>query len=92
MQLHLVELGDANDEVSYLGTKLGFELLHSKLGVFEYVMEDGRKVTVTLSSAHEMTEIIVVFDPETENPIEMQRGGWQAILDNFKKYVESVSS
>ncbi|MEI6729372.1 MAG: SRPBCC family protein [bacterium] len=31
----------------------------------------------------------VTFDPETENPVEMQQGGWQSILDNFKKYVES---
>lgn len=33
-------------------------------------------------------EISVAFDPENENPEEMQRGGWQAILNNFKKYVE----
>jgi hypothetical protein len=30
------------------------------------------------------------FDPESENPHEMQIGGWQAILDNFKKYCESL--
>jgi hypothetical protein len=34
---------------------------------------------------HPITE---TFDPETQNPIEMQRGGWQAILDSFKKHVE----
>ena len=36
-----------------------------------------------------MDRIVETFDPEQQNPIEMQRGGWQSILDNFKKYVES---
>lgn len=35
------------------------------------------------------TEITVTFDPETENSLELQREGWQAILNNFKKYTES---
>ena len=30
-----------------------------------------------------------MFEPETENPIELQQGGWQAILNNFKKFAES---
>ena len=35
------------------------------------------------------TEVTIIFDPETENSIELQRNGWQAILDNFKKYTET---
>jgi hypothetical protein len=35
------------------------------------------------------TEVTVTFDPETENSIDLQRQGWQAILDNFKKYTEA---
>jgi hypothetical protein len=38
------------------------------------------------------TEVTVTFDPETENSIELQRNGWQAILDNFKKYAETNGS
>jgi hypothetical protein len=34
--------------------------------------------------------VVVVFEPETENPVELQREGWQAILNNFKKYVEVI--
>jgi hypothetical protein len=34
-------------------------------------------------------KVVETFDPENENPDEVQRSGWQAILDNFKKYVES---
>ena len=55
----------------------------------EYVMADGRKVEIAFREISGGVEIIESFDPETQNPEEMQRGGWQAILDNFKKYVEA---
>lgn len=56
---------------------------------FTYTMPDGRQVTVTFNGNNDSTEVIVVFDPEDQNPVEMQKEGWQAILDNFKKYTES---
>lgn len=49
----------------------------------------GRFATVEFSEINGQTEVIVTFDPETENPIELQKNGWQAILDNFKKYIET---
>ena len=49
----------------------------------------GRSVTIALEDEGNQTEIIVTFDPESENPIEMQKSGWQDILNNFKKYTES---
>ncbi len=55
-----------------------------------YTMGDGRTVHVTFEKIGDTTKVIEIFDPENENPIEMQRGGWQAILDNFKKYTESL--
>lgn len=54
----------------------------------EYSLGDGRKVKTTFKGNGNETKIVETFDPEAENPIEMQRGGWQAILDNFKKYTE----
>lgn len=48
----------------------------------------GRFATVELKEIEGHTEITVTFDPETENSIDLQRQGWQAILDNFKKYTE----
>ncbi|MES1181313.1 MAG: SRPBCC domain-containing protein, partial [Flavobacterium sp.] len=54
----------------------------------EYVMADGRKVEISFKETPNGVEVIESFDPETQNPEEMQRGGWQAILDNFKSYVE----
>jgi uncharacterized protein YndB with AHSA1/START domain len=55
-----------------------------------YKMDDGRVVTVTFMPVEGGTHIIETFEMENINPEEMQRGGWQAILDNFKKYVESL--
>jgi uncharacterized protein YndB with AHSA1/START domain len=55
----------------------------------KYVMADGRKVEVSFATMEDGVVVIESFDPETVNPEEMQRGGWQAILDNFKKYVEN---
>lgn len=54
-----------------------------------YTMDDGRKVKVDFISQDGTTRVIETFEPETTNPIEMQQGGWQAILDNFKKYAEA---
>ncbi|MBL7944160.1 MAG: SRPBCC family protein [Flavobacteriales bacterium] len=54
-----------------------------------YVMEDGREVRVLFQKDGDTTHITETFDAESENPVEMQRAGWQAILDNFKKFAES---
>lgn len=58
----------------------------------EYTMGDGRKVKVTFSGNGNNTTVTETFEPESQNPHEMQRGGWQAILDNFKKYTESTNN
>ena len=57
--------------------------------VIEYVIGDGRKVKIKFSENGNETKVTETFEAEDTNSIEMQRGGWQAILDNFKKYVES---
>jgi uncharacterized protein YndB with AHSA1/START domain len=68
-----------------------FEGIYSKVEhhkLIEYGLADGRQVSTQFISNDDNCEVITIFDPETENPVEMQKGGWQAILDNFKKYVE----
>jgi uncharacterized protein YndB with AHSA1/START domain len=55
-----------------------------------YTMDDGRKVTVSFETVDGGTKVSESFDPEKENPEEMQRAGWQAILDNFKAYAEGA--
>lgn len=47
-----------------------------------------RLATVTFEDLGGQTVVTITFDPETENSIELQKNGWQAILDNFKKYAE----
>lgn len=54
-----------------------------------YTMEDGRKVTTDFEKIGDKTKVTTVFDAEMENSEEMQKAGWQAILNNFKKYVEA---
>lgn len=68
-----------------------FEAVYEQIIVgerFSYTMPDGREVQVTFKDAGGKTEVSVNFDAETENPVEMQKAGWQAILNNFKKYTE----
>lgn len=49
----------------------------------------GRYFEVTLTAQGETTLISIRFDPETQNPVELQQQGWQAILNNFKAYTET---
>ncbi len=52
--------------------------------------ETGRECEITFEDlGNDTTQVVVIFDAENENSIEMQKAGWQAILDNFKKFVES---
>jgi len=57
--------------------------------IIEYTADDNRKVQVHFFDGDDKTTIIEVFEAENENPIEMQKSGWQSILNNFKKYTES---
>ena len=56
---------------------------------FTYTMLDGRTVKVSFSGKNNQTEVQIIFDAETENSLELQRDGWQAILNNFKSYTET---
>ncbi len=64
------------------------EILFPK--IIAYTLGDGRKVHITFNEDRDMVHIIEKFEPEKMNPIEMQKSGWQAILDNFKSYVEEI--
>ncbi len=56
----------------------------------QYKMTDDRKVEASFQPKDQSnTHITIEFDPENENSLELQQQGWQAILDNFKKYVEA---
>jgi uncharacterized protein YndB with AHSA1/START domain len=53
-----------------------------------YTLLDDRKVTITFLSTENGVQIIETFEAENENSLELQKVGWQAILKNFKNYVE----
>lgn len=57
--------------------------------LIEYTIADGRKVKIEFSATDNKIKLVESFEAEETNPVEMQRGGWQAILDNFKKHVET---
>lgn len=59
--------------------------------LIKYHLEDGRNVEVIFEKlSDDKTKITEKFDPEKENALKMQKQGWQAILDNLKKYSESI--
>lgn len=69
-----------------------FEGKYSEIDTYKkivYQIADGRNVSITFNIIDEKVIITETFEPETENSLELQRGGWQAILTNFKKYTEN---
>lgn len=57
--------------------------------LIEYAIEDGRKVKIVFTPEGSQTRVSETFEAEDQNSVELQRGGWQAILNNFRKYVEA---
>ena len=57
---------------------------------YTYELEDGRKIVVTFEEDGDNVMVREDFDPENENADEYQQKGWKSILDNFKKYCESI--
>jgi uncharacterized protein YndB with AHSA1/START domain len=55
----------------------------------DYTMADGRRCEILFEEKDGGTQVTEAFDAEGQNPVEMQRGGWQAILDRFKAYAEA---
>ncbi|MGR3574896.1 MAG: SRPBCC family protein [Sagittula sp.] len=55
-----------------------------------FLMDDGRLAETTFTPVDGGTQVVTVFDAETEHSVEMQREGWQAILNNFKAHAESL--
>ena len=58
--------------------------------VIAYTMGDGRKVRVDFTADGNKTKVVEVFEAEETHSLEMQQGGWQAIMDSFKSYTESL--
>src|SRR5690606_9083386 len=69
-----------------------FKAVYDEIISFEkivYTIEDGRKVITTFENLNGKTKVSTIFEAESQNPIDMQKAGWQAILNNFKRYTEN---
>jgi len=80
-----MEAKDGSAGFNFIGT-YDEVLVNEKIS---YTMSDGRKAEVIFKQEGEVAVVTETFDPENENPLEMQRAGWQAILENFKKHTEN---
>ena len=73
-------------------TGFDFEGIYSRVlpeQKIEFLMSDGRKVRVDFVEQNGEVLVKETFEAESDNPPEMQRQGWQAILDNFARHVEA---
>lgn len=55
--------------------------------LIKYVLDDGREVEISFEKSGNSTVIEETFEADKEHSLDMQKSGWQAILNNFKKYV-----
>jgi uncharacterized protein YndB with AHSA1/START domain len=55
----------------------------------DYTMDDGRRAEIEFIEEGNSTKIVETFEAEAENTLELQQGGWQAILNSFKQHTES---
>ena len=81
---YLMEAKDRSFSFDFWGTYVNVE----EEKHIEILLGDGRKVSVFFEIIATETIVTEKFDPETDNPVELQKTGWQMILDNFKFYVE----
>jgi uncharacterized protein YndB with AHSA1/START domain len=58
--------------------------------LIEYTIDDERTVEISFSTDKVITHITETFEAESVNSPELQKAGWQSILDNFKSYVEKT--
>eukprot|EP01040_Poterioochromonas_malhamensis_P003850 gene3850-4112_t len=63
------------------------EIIEHRL--IRFALGDGRKVCITFENKDDGVYVVEEFEPELENSLDLQKSGWQAILDNFRKHVES---
>jgi len=55
----------------------------------EYTLEDDRRVQISFAAESDKTRVTETFEAEQENSVELQQFGWQSIVNNFKRYVET---
>ncbi len=87
--------GRSNTRMEAKDGSFGFDFswIYTKVNAhetLEYTLDDDRKVSVKFEDTDGGVKVTQRFETEDTNPVEMQQAGWQAILDNFKKYTENL--
>ena len=93
-QINLVVGGEFNYRMEEKNGSVGFDfqgkfILIDENSSIEYVLADDRKVSISFAQTQEGILVSQTFDTEEENTVELQKQGWQSILDNFKEYVQN---
>ena len=81
-----MEARDGSEGFDFVGTYGIIEIGKS----ISYTIADGRKVSILFSSMNNKTTVTESFEAEHIHSPEEQRAGWQSILENFKRHVESI--
>jgi uncharacterized protein YndB with AHSA1/START domain len=69
-----------------------FSGVHEEVEIHKRIktlLDDGRIMEVSFQSNGDNTLVTETFEPENIHPVEFQKAGWQAILDNYKLHAES---
>ncbi len=83
---YIMAAKDGSVEFDFCGTFTNI-FMYQAIQIF---LEDGREVNLHFTKEGDTTKLIETFEPEEVNSIELQKQGWQAILNNFKSYVEQA--
>lgn len=81
---YLMSAKDGSMSFDFWGTYQNIELDKQ----LDILLGDGRKMSVSFQETENGTIVTEKIEPESQNPVELQKSGWQMILDNFKKYAE----
>ncbi|MDX5151945.1 MAG: SRPBCC family protein [Acidiferrobacterales bacterium] len=92
--INLVVGGKFNSRMEAKDGSMGFDLEGEFTEIdpqkyIRYKLEDGREVSIEFINSENTVKVIETFDAEDEHSTDHQRQGWQSILNNFKKHVES---
>jgi uncharacterized protein YndB with AHSA1/START domain len=84
---HIMAAKDGSFEFDFWGKFTQIEIEKQ----IQIELGDSRKVKVLFETKSDQTTLVTEhFEPENQNPLDLQKAGWQAILDNFKQYVETI--
>jgi uncharacterized protein YndB with AHSA1/START domain len=84
---HIMAAKDGSSEFDFWGKFTQIEIEKQ----IQIELGDSRKVTILFETKSDQTTLVTEhFEPENQNPLDLQKAGWQAILDNFKQYVETI--